>query len=44
MARADRLERLDRKRNDLEADYTAALIEALEQTVAGAWVSWVSTG
>ena len=37
MARADRLERLDRKRSDLEADYTAALVEALEQTVAGAW-------
>ena len=37
MARADRLERLDRNRSDLEADYTAALIEALEQTVAGSW-------
>ena len=37
MARADRLERLDRKRCDLEVLYTAALVEALEQTVAGAW-------
>ena len=37
MARADRLERLDRKRGDLEADYLAALVEALEQTVAGSW-------
>ncbi|GAC1578590.1 MAG: hypothetical protein NVS3B27_22810 [Novosphingobium sp.] len=37
MARADRLERLDRKRSDLEAEYTAALVEGLEQTVAGAW-------
>ena len=37
MARADRLERLDRKRSDLEADYTAALVEALERTMAGAW-------
>lgn len=37
MARADRLERLDRKRSDLEADYTAALVEALEATAAGSW-------
>ena len=37
MARADRLERLDRKRSDLETDYTAALVEALERTVAGSW-------
>ncbi len=37
MARADRLERLDRKRSDLEALYIATLVEALEQTVAGAW-------
>ena len=37
MARADRLERLDRRRADLEADYTAALIEALRVTAAGRW-------
>jgi sugar phosphate isomerase/epimerase len=37
MARADRLERLDRKRCDLEADYIAALVDALEQTAAGSW-------
>ena len=37
MARADRLERLDRKRCDLEVLYTTALVEALKQTVAGSW-------
>lgn len=37
MAKADRLERLDARRIDLEADYTAALIEALKATAAGKW-------
>lgn len=37
MAKADRLERLDTRRIDLEADYTAALIEALKVTAAGKW-------
>ena len=37
MAKADRLERLDTRRIDLEADYTAALIEALRATAAGRW-------
>jgi hypothetical protein len=37
MARADRLERLDRRRIGLEEDYRAALIAALKVTAAGAW-------
>ncbi len=37
MAKADRLERLDARRIDLEADYTTALIEALRVTAAGKW-------
>lgn len=37
MARADRLERLDKRRSEMEADYRAALIEALEVTAAGKW-------
>ena len=37
MAKADRLERLDKRRIDLEADYTAALIEALKVTASGKW-------
>ncbi|MES2442766.1 MAG: hypothetical protein V4574_08035 [Pseudomonadota bacterium] len=37
MAKADRLERLDRARIDLEAEYRAALITALENTAAGSW-------
>lgn len=37
MARADRLERLDKRRSEMEADYTAALIAALEVTAAGKW-------
>jgi hypothetical protein len=37
MARADRLERLDKRRSELEADYLAALTEALEVTAAGKW-------
>jgi hypothetical protein len=37
MARADRLERLDLRRQDLEAEYRAALIAALRTTAAGKW-------
>lgn len=37
MGRADRLERLDKRRSEMEADYRAALIEALEVTAAGKW-------
>ena len=37
MAKADRLERLDTRRIDLEADYNAALIEALKVTASGKW-------
>lgn len=37
MARADRLERLDRRREGLEADYRAALMAALKETAAGNW-------
>jgi len=37
MAKADRLERLDAHRADLESDYTAALIAALQVTAAGKW-------
>ncbi len=37
MARADRLERLERRRIELEADYREALIAALQVTAAGAW-------
>ncbi|HWJ69640.1 MAG TPA: hypothetical protein VNS79_06320 [Sphingobium sp.] len=37
MAKADRLERLDIRRSDLEADYTAALIDALRVTASGKW-------
>lgn len=37
MAKADRLERLDTRRIDMEAEYTAALIEALKLTAAGKW-------
>ena len=37
MARADRLERLERRRTELEADYREALIAALQVTAAGAW-------
>ena len=35
MARADRLERLDVRRLDLETDYRAALVEALGVTASG---------
>ena len=37
MAKADRLARLDVRRLELEADYTAALIEALQVAAAGKW-------
>lgn len=37
MAKADRLERLDARRVDLEAAYLAALIDALKTTAAGKW-------
>lgn len=37
MAKADRLERLDVRREELEADYLEALIAALQKTASGAW-------
>lgn len=37
MARADRLERLEVHRAELEADYAEALIAALRTTAAGSW-------
>jgi hypothetical protein len=37
LARADRLERLERRRTELEAEYREALIAALQVTAAGAW-------
>jgi hypothetical protein len=37
MAKADRLERLDIRRAELEADYDEALIAALRKTAGGAW-------
>jgi len=37
MAKADRLERLDVRRVELEADYAAALVAALRKTAAGSW-------
>lgn len=37
MAKADRLERLDRHRSELEADYREALVLALQQAAAGSW-------
>lgn len=37
MAKADRLERLDTRRIEVEAEYRAALIAALERTAAGKW-------
>lgn len=37
MAKIDRLERLDTHRSELEAEYTAALIDALRVTAAGKW-------
>ena len=37
MARADRLERIDIRREELEADYRATLIAALERVAGGVW-------
>jgi hypothetical protein len=37
MAKADRLERLDARRAELEADYAEALVAALRVTAAGQW-------
>jgi hypothetical protein len=37
MAKADRLERLDARRVDLETEYREALIAALRKTADGAW-------
>ncbi|OYY69677.1 hypothetical protein [Sphingomonas sp. 28-63-12] len=37
MAKADRLERLDSRREALEAEYCAALVAALQVTAAGSW-------
>lgn len=37
MAKADRLERLDTRRAELEREYEAALIAALQKVAGGAW-------
>jgi hypothetical protein len=37
MARADRLERMDVRREELESEYQSALIDALRKTAAGSW-------
>ena len=37
MSRADRLERLDTRRVELEAGYRDVLLDALRQTAAGSW-------
>lgn len=37
MAKIDRLERLDTYRSELEAEYTAELVQALRVTAAGRW-------
>jgi hypothetical protein len=37
MAKADRLARLDDRRTELEAEYKAALVDALRITAAGKW-------
>ena len=37
MAKADRLERLDNRRAELEADYLATLVNALQRSAAGSW-------
>ncbi|WEK42719.1 MAG: hypothetical protein P0Y64_15275 [Candidatus Sphingomonas colombiensis] len=37
MAKADRLAQLDVRRSELEAEYTAALVDALRVTAAGKW-------
>lgn len=37
MSRADRLERLDGRREELEAEYRLVLVDALRKTAAGSW-------
>ena len=37
MSRADRLERLDALRSELEAEYTSALVAALRVAASGKW-------
>ena len=37
MAKADRLERLDTRRLELEAEYTEKLLDALRVTASGKW-------
>lgn len=37
MSRADRLERLDTRRVELEAEYEAVLFEALRKVASGSW-------
>ena len=37
MAKADRLERLDTRRQELEAEYREVLLDALRVTAAGKW-------
>lgn len=37
MAKADRLERLDIRRAELEAEYLEALVSALQKAAAGSW-------
>ncbi|CAD7336818.1 hypothetical protein FIM10_05985 [Sphingomonadales bacterium 56] len=37
MAKADRLERLDARRLELEAEYTEKLVDALRVTASGKW-------
>ena len=37
MAKADRLERLDVRRAELEAEYMVALVGALQRSAAGSW-------
>jgi hypothetical protein len=37
MAKADRLERLDKRRAELEEEYMAALVSALQRSAAGSW-------
>ncbi len=44
MAKADRLERLDDRRLELEAEYAEALIAALRRTASGKWGLFDHTG
>ena len=37
MAKADRLERLDNRRADMEVEYRQALVSALQLSAAGSW-------